>query len=349
MKKMVEFRTGNMKLLLLNTLQQFSLLFPLKFLIFLSGKKVLLPFYHTVSNRTLTHLKHLYKQKNEKEFEADLNFLLKYFQPVSLNELLETTNKQPTKNIFHLTFDDGLSEFYHVAAPILKRKGIPATVFLNSDFVDNKELFFRYKVSLLIEAFFQQKEKKQLIAEIFQKFHFQTNDILKAFHSINYLNKSVITPLSELLEIDFENYLESQQPYLTTSQIEELKAQGFTFGAHSCNHPEYYLLSFEEQLQQTIQSVHFVTNTFELPYKVFSFPFTDFNITDRFFKTIEKQKITDLSFGTAGLKNEIYKTHFQRIPLEMKNLNVAAENIIKREYFYYLLKIPFGKNWYRRK
>jgi hypothetical protein len=38
-----------------------------------------------------------------------------------------------------------------MAMPILRRKGVPATVFVNSDFVDNQDLFFRFKAALIID------------------------------------------------------------------------------------------------------------------------------------------------------------------------------------------------------
>ena len=42
------------------------------------------------------------------------------------------------RRCLHLTFDDGFRELHDVVAPILLRKGIPATFFVNSAFIDNK-------------------------------------------------------------------------------------------------------------------------------------------------------------------------------------------------------------------
>jgi hypothetical protein len=56
------------------------------------------------------------------------------------------------KPLLHLSFDDGLSACYDTIAPILLRKGVPATFFLNPAFIDNKALMFRYKISLCLNA-----------------------------------------------------------------------------------------------------------------------------------------------------------------------------------------------------
>ena len=106
-----------------------------------------LPFYHTVSNKYLPYILN-YPFKNSTQFETELDYYLKYFKPVSLDYLVE--NPKPNKNVFHLSFDDGLRECEELIAPVLLKKGIPATFFVNSGFVDNQALFHRYKASLIL-------------------------------------------------------------------------------------------------------------------------------------------------------------------------------------------------------
>ena len=98
-------------------------------------------------------MQHLYKARSIERFKEDLDFLLKHYKSISLQELitLNKSGKAITENCFHITFDDGLKEFYTVVAPILKERGVHATVFLNSNFIDNKELFFRFKASIIFE------------------------------------------------------------------------------------------------------------------------------------------------------------------------------------------------------
>lgn len=84
----------------------------------------MLPFYHLVTDNPPTHIRNLYKHKTLTEFKDDLDYLLTHFKPITLKELLEyhQTKKPIPNNSFHLTFDDGLSEFYHIIAPILIEK-----------------------------------------------------------------------------------------------------------------------------------------------------------------------------------------------------------------------------------
>ena len=119
----------------------------LKRLIKISKQQLLLPFYHLVSDNEPEYVKGLYKSKTIQQFKNDLELFLKYYEPITLEDVI-LFNKGELKLLkpsFHLTFDDGLSNFYHVIAPILSKKNIPATVFVNTAFVDNKDLFYRYK------------------------------------------------------------------------------------------------------------------------------------------------------------------------------------------------------------
>ncbi len=317
----------------------------------LSRQKLILPVYHTVSDKALPHLKYLYQIKSTKAFEDDIDFLLKQYQPLDLQQFQAfVRNKtQPKKASFLLTFDDGLREFHDIIAPILQKKGVPAICFLNSDFVDNKDLFYRFKASILIHTL---KSKPKLstyrsVKKWQQKWFKSNTNIIQPLLRVNYQNKECLDELAILLKVDFDEYLTSHKPYLSSIQISSLIKRGFHFGAHSIDHPEYQYLTLEEQLRQTIESVETITRKFRLDYKVFAFPFTDYGISKAFFYFLEEHKITDLTFGCAGQKQEKVRNHFQRIPFEINDL--SAKEIHNAELLYYLMKVPFGKNTLERK
>ncbi len=127
--------------------------FPVELLTKITGKNTIFPFYHIVSNDKVPHVEHLYPIRTTQKFEQDLDFFLNHYTPIEIDDIIDSTlhGKPLKKNSFLLSFDDGLSEVYDIIAPILLRKGIPAIFFINSGFIDNKDLFFRYKASILIE------------------------------------------------------------------------------------------------------------------------------------------------------------------------------------------------------
>jgi peptidoglycan/xylan/chitin deacetylase (PgdA/CDA1 family) len=261
------------------------------------------------------------------EFRKDLDFLLKHYQPIDMETLchLYINKTAPQKPVFHLTFDDGLKEMYEIVAPLLLKKGIPATFFVNSGFVDNKALFYRFHASLSIEEL----SRKGTL----------TDKLKTEILSCQYKNKEKL--LQYLSQQQVNDFLNKEKPYLTTEQIKTLNKQGFTIGAHSVDHPYYYQIPLEEQLQQTRESLDFVVKTVNQKLKLFAFPFTDFNVTKDFFKEIKP--FVDLSFGTANLKNDEIPFNFQRIAGE-KNKIKPMKTILKKEYFKYMVNFFLKKN-----
>jgi peptidoglycan/xylan/chitin deacetylase (PgdA/CDA1 family) len=326
---------------------------PLKYLIRLTGERIILPVYHVVSDVEVIHIKHLYPIRSSKQFERDLDFFLREYEALSVSDLkLLTGTANPHKPGFLLSFDDGLSEFYHVISPILIKKGVPAICFLNSAFIDNREMFFRYKASILVEAI-RKINTTATVAKELQSLAIQHQLVYDRRGNFllgpGYANRSVLDDFANLLQVDFRRYLDEHQPYLTRQQITELVKQGFVFGAHSIDHPSYSEIPYDQQIFQTVQSLSDIAGICNPEYRLFSFPFTDHGIRAHFFQSIfsSGESIADLTFGTAGLKKDTFDRNLQRIPIETGNF--PAEQIVYGEYLYYMAKALFHKNRIQRK
>src|SRR5690554_3942765 len=145
-----------------------SQIFPYPTLEGLVKPKVVAPFYHTVSDVPLRHLKNLYPIFNTHEFKKHLEFFLARYQPVSLHELLPILmgESQLKKPGLFLSFDDGLREIYSVVEPILSQYGIPATFFVNPNFTDNKDMLYRCKVALIADELKEDRDSGAVINAI---------------------------------------------------------------------------------------------------------------------------------------------------------------------------------------
>lgn len=317
------------------------LFLPVKFLMKLAKKKVIFPFYHFVSKEEVNLVNNLYKPKTVKEFVEDIKFFKNHFYALSVKDFVNKDFKE-SEFAFFLSFDDGLSNFFHIVEPILSKEKISAINFLNSSFIDNKRLFYRYKVNLLIEFISIFKITKRQKKEISLLLNLNFNKKIIFFLKNATINDDKeLDKLAEVLGVSFDDFLKNEAPYLTKSQIKILIDKGFYFGAHSKNHPRYSLMNINNQLKETLESVNEVKEQFNLRKGYFSFPFSDDGVTEEFFKKIMKEEV--ISFGSSGLKDEDNGTHFQRIPMEYNSV-YSAETIIKGELVYYILKRILGKH-----
>ncbi len=84
-------------------------------------------------------------------FEAQMRFLLAHFQPVRTHALL-VDDPDASRARFSVTFDDGYRDNLTLAAPVLERLGIPATIFVTSDFIATQRLFWWEQLGEMLRA-----------------------------------------------------------------------------------------------------------------------------------------------------------------------------------------------------
>ncbi len=321
---------------------------PASLLIKFAGKRDVFPFYHAINSFPPAHLRQLYKVKSKDEFIKDLDFFLRYFEPGDIREI-EINNKKK-KPCFYLTFDDGLAEVYHIISPILKAKGVPAAFFINSGFIDNKKLFYRYKVSLILDELLSKRKSSRLESEIYAicgKKKEQFQNVTDLLLSLRYHQEREIDYIAKIAGVNFEKYLENEKPYLSSAQIWELINEDFVIGAHSIDHPHYSRITIKEQIRQTKESLDFINKKFGIKNNYFAFPFSDVGVSDHFFKIIQQKKIAEYTFGTSGMKSDTTLKNIQRIPMEQSAL--SGKQNLKSEYLQTMVKKGLGRNEILRK
>ncbi len=288
---------------------------------------IIFPFYHIVSPINPPHIASIYKPKKPEEFRQDLDKLLEYFQPISLEEVFhyQQTGTQPEKPSFHLTIDDGLKESYTVIAPILKEKNIPATFFINPKFIGNQFLMYRYQQSVILET--MKKKNLDNVAG------FYPDEILK----FTQKETRELDRIAESIGAHFNTYLRDYHPYMTWKQLQVLETDGFTIGGHSNNHPNYKEISLEEQLEETKGSIESIQEHLNPKIRTFAFPFSDDGVSKTFFDWIKSS--LDMCFTTAGIKTDIYpwvhnrfSMEAGRAPLENNYLKWSVKNTIGFKY-----------------
>ena len=295
----------------------------------------ILPFYHGVSDHAPPHVRHLYPFKTHQDFEADLDFLTKHFNPLSIKEFIAICNneqklKEPK---FLLSFDDGLKEVAENIAPILKRRNLPAIFFINPAFVDNQTMFYRFKSSLLIDAMATNPSVEVPIKSYLKTMGYKVNNLKKFIHNRGSHEESLLDQIAPYANIDFNEYLREHPPFMNLTELKNMEQQGFALGAHSWDHPYYQELALEAQVKQTQQSMDWMADRFPTNYRLFAFPYSDLGVTSAFYQQAFKPPLSlDATFGKSGFKIDTINNHFQRIPMEEpQGQSILNYQIIKHQ------------------
>lgn len=307
---------------------------------------VVAPFYHLVSDTPPQHAKHLYRILSVSEFEKDLDFLLKHFTPIDAKTLIGKLERKASaeKPALFLSFDDGFREVMEVIAPILRRKGVPATFFVNPAYINNVDLMYRCKISLMADRIENGKYSKSTFAELafLLNCSMDVDSIKQKLFQLRHNQKEVVATFARIINLDFNEYLQSAKPYLTLSELQELSRLGFTIGGHGYNHLYFNEITFDEQLVEVERCMQWINSFFPNQPRLFAFPFTDFGVSDDLIN--EMVEYCDISFGTSGIQPVKLNRHLQRIPMEDRS--ASGRDIIRGEILYYLAKKSIGH--YRR-
>ncbi len=311
----------------------------------IAGRSLVAPCYHMVSDDSPIHTRHLYAERGIAEFEKDLDYLLQSFTPLSLEEIgsLSARGLSIPGNSLFLSFDDGFREMSEIVAPLCRRKGVPATFFLTTAFLDNRVLGSRHKASLLIDDCERQgigadsPALKKLIQEAGLG---PFESIRQTFLAVSHAQTHLLDECAVSLGVDFEDYLRTSRPYLTLDQVRGLLQEGFSIGGHSIDHPRYGDLEFNEQIRQTVECIQYLTGNFPVPCKAFAFPFVSDGVDDRFFEEVLTKNIADLVFCIGRMPTKSHKRAFQRFGVESPRpqqiedlLTQQAEGALRKQLF----------------
>jgi peptidoglycan/xylan/chitin deacetylase (PgdA/CDA1 family) len=307
---------------------------------------LLLPYYHLVSDAEIPHVSGLYKFRSVGQFKADLEFFLRSYVPITLQDLINHLNDGHTlpARCFLLTFDDGFREVYDIVAPILRSVGVPATFFLITSAIDNHQLCDPQKKSLLIRAVasVQKMSTQQEVCQRLATAGISGADAPSQIRNISRSQRHLLEELAALLGCDFAAYSAEAKPFLTSEQVRDLQRQGFGIGAHTVDHPRYPELTLSEQLFQTLESLTWLSDRYQFKCESFAFPYSDAGVSPEFFRRAFADSRLQLSFGTGGMFRHAFPRNLERFTMEKTEL--PTNRILTKQFSRTFLRRPFRQH-----
>lgn len=217
---------------------------------------------------------------DERVFRQQLEYLARRFDVVSLHEAVRRLRhrmvERPTAVI---TFDDGFQSVHDVALPILKRMGLPATVFVVSGLVGTDDTLWYCRLNRALGAATRRslewREESFTLDSALERARagaiFQER--LKELPHPMLLHE--LSALVGALGDDAQRPVPPASPYrmLGTREIEALVASGlFEVGAHGVSHAILSLLPAPEREREITESIEGVKRLTGRACRYFSYP-----------------------------------------------------------------------------
>ena len=226
--------------------------------------------------------------------ERHLDWLGRRFRFISLDELGAQMEGGEgfSEPVVAVTFDDGYSDVYHNAFPLLKRKGIPAAVFVVTGLVGSSSVPFFDRLYLLIAGAYSKWDSGgeglgRLLLDLgiqmpgaengsrtsLKHPYLATGLLLDTLPQEQLFR--VMGALETHIKIETEA-LESLYP-VTWEMLSEMHQAGITIGSHTQSHALLTNENFQKVLDETMLSRQDLERRLRTDVKHFAYPRGCFN------------------------------------------------------------------------
>jgi peptidoglycan/xylan/chitin deacetylase (PgdA/CDA1 family) len=196
-------------------------------------------------------------------FREQMQLLRRHFNPITFATLLDHQQSGaplPSGSVI-VTFDDGFADNYRHAYPILRETGVPATIFLVTDFIDRQQtiwfesLAYRVMQTACTSVHLPGAGDRRIPippAPAARRKALQTMlDHMKRVPNGDRLG--LLAHVEEQLGVPGNARDAALSTPMTWDQIREMSQHGIEFGSHSVTHPILSMLTSDE-LQYELQS-----------------------------------------------------------------------------------------------
>ncbi len=211
-------------------------------------------------------------------FMKQVEALAKRYPVISLSDALKQCRAgQPKAKIqIVFTFDDGYADIYQYAFPLLKKRGLPATVFLITDYIGKGIPLWEWEVSMILSN--KRIKRIQVGEQWFHKSPLQLRQrfLLRIIDRIKSLDVSTRQKTLDALKDKMGDEIKQDEfrgKCLTWGEVRQMCASGIEFGSHGLSHSSLSRIPFSQAIQEIKVSKEIIESNTAKECFYFAFPF----------------------------------------------------------------------------
>ena len=239
-------------------------------------KRIRILMYHRFSHKSNPGF------TSAQELETQLEYLKERFHVVSLGDVanLYSRGSASPEDTIAITVDDGYRDFYEVAYPIFLRHKMPMTLFVCTDFIDQKDWIWTDKIKYLIASTEQDKlvislsQQRLSISKSGRKMAGVTlSDFFESLYKMNHNDLiDQIKLISDQLGLEIPMSLPAEYCPMTWNQIREAANNGIEIGAHGSSHNILTKMPYDEAARDVLSSKLRIEDEIGDPPRSFCYP-----------------------------------------------------------------------------
>lgn len=207
-------------------------------------------------------------------FETQMRWVKDWFNVLPLAEAVERLRcaSLPARAAA-ITFDDGYADNCMVALPILRRVGLPATVFVATGYLDGGQMWNDTVIDVMRKAKGSTLDLSSLKLGVYPvaTLKERQDSLNRLLGDLKYLEPaqrgSLTVNIAALANVD-----PSPNLMLTSEQVCQLADSGVTIGAHTVNHPILARVDERQARSEIIQSKQRLEALSGGAVKLFAYP-----------------------------------------------------------------------------
>jgi peptidoglycan/xylan/chitin deacetylase (PgdA/CDA1 family) len=218
-----------------------------------------------------------------KHFRKEIAYLKKNYQILSMDEVAHCIKsgigfKRPSMAI---SFDDGYLDNYTLAYPVLKKYGVPASIYLTTGLIGTLERTWPDEIELAImetkkdefklQTLFGDKEVQIKTKEGKEEANIKTAEALK--NRPDDERWELVEEINAILteNKNFENRKKSRM-MLNWDEVKKMAANGITIGSHSHTHPILTRMLLQKAKEEILNSKKIIEENLGIQVKHFAYP-----------------------------------------------------------------------------